>query len=196
MATALPRPHEGREKLRDLDAIPAKDILKNKARVCPPIPAICEILDNIFDNYEESGAHHDLSISITAGSNGDEGISIAENSGGIRESKLEPLVRLGVAYHSARGSIGTWGEGFKVAAFSLGAEVEVLTHFPDETPVVVHFDPEWLNSANWDVPVYKIASNPPKSGSAIFRIRHLTRSIDWADMMRQIAVIYGHKIYA
>jgi hypothetical protein len=118
MALEKPKPPVAREKLRDLDAIPAKDILRNKARVCPPITAICEILDNIFDNYEESGWSKDLAISIVVKGEGDGEISIAENSGGIRENKLEPLVRLGVPYHSARGSIGTWGEGFKVAAFS------------------------------------------------------------------------------
>src|SRR5689334_8998298 len=110
------------EKLRDINAIPAKEILKNKARVCPPISAICEIMDNIFDNYEENGSGHDLSISFVVKSDGEGEISIAENSGGIRDAKLEPLVRLGVAYHAAAGAIGTWGEGFKVAAFSLGSE--------------------------------------------------------------------------
>lgn len=196
MPTPALKPHEGREKLRDLDAVPAKDILKNKARVCPPLPAICEILDNIFDNYEEAGASHDLSVSITAKSDDDGEISIAENSGGIRESKLEPLVRLGVAYHAARGSIGTWGEGFKVAAFSLGAEVEVETHFPGEPPVSVHFDRGWLESPDWKVPVYSLKDSAPKPGTTIFRIRHINRSVDWADVMREISVIYGHKIQA
>jgi hypothetical protein len=123
------------EKLRDINAIPAKEILKGKARVCPPISAVCEIMDNIFDNYEENGSAYDLSISFLVKTDGDGEISIAENSGGIRDTKLEPLVRLGVAYHAAAGAIGTWGEGFKVAAFSLGLEVEVTTHFPNERPV-------------------------------------------------------------
>jgi hypothetical protein len=108
-----------REKLRELSAVPAKDILKNKARVCPPISAVCEIMDNIFDNYEENGSKHDLSISFIIKAKKDGEISIAENSGGVKEEKLEPLVRLGVLYHAHRGSIGTWGEGLKVAAFSL-----------------------------------------------------------------------------
>ena len=194
MAPPVPKPHEGREKLRDLNAVPVKDIIKNKARVCPPVPALCEIIDNIFDNYEESGAAHDLSISITAKSDGDGEISIAENSGGIREGKLEPLVRLGVAYHAAQGSIGTWGEGFKVAAFSLGAEVEVETHFPGEKPVSVHFDRDWLDSPDWTVPVYSLKDGALRSGSTIFRIRHIHRLVDWADVMREISVIYGHKI--
>ena len=184
------------EKLRDINAVPAKEILKNKARVCPPISAICEVMDNIFDNYEENGSAHDLSISIILKSEGDGEISIAENSGGIRESKLEPLVRLGVPYHAAKGSIGTWGEGFKVAAFSLGSEVEVITHFPTEQPVSVHFDENWLNTSDWNVPVYSASGDAPRRGSTVFRIRRLTRKIDWTEIMRELSVIYGHKIQA
>jgi hypothetical protein len=183
-----------REKLRDIDAVPAKDILKNKAAVCPPLSAFCEILDNVFDNYEENGERRDLSISIIFVSNGNREISIAENSGGIRDAKLEPLVRLGVPYHGVRGSIGTWGEGFKVAAFSLGSEVEVLTHYPGEQPVTVHFDENWLSSTDWTVPVYLIMEDVPSPGTTEFRIRHIHREIDWAEIMRQVAVIYGHKI--
>jgi hypothetical protein len=60
----LDRHQPQRHKLREISAVPAKDILKNKARVCPPISAVCEIIDNIFDNYEENGSKHDLSISF------------------------------------------------------------------------------------------------------------------------------------
>lgn len=178
-----------REKLRDINAVPAKEILKNKARVCPPISAICEILDNIFDNFEENGAAHDLSISVVVALAGHGEISIAENSGGIREIKLEPLVRLGVPYHGAKGSIGTWGEGFKVAAFSLGSEVEVITHFPREQPVLVHFDENWLNSSDWNVPIYDASGESPRSGTTVFRIQRLARKVDWADIMREVSVI-------
>src|SRR5262249_44138565 len=109
-------------------------------------------------------------------------------------AKLEPLVRLGVPYHGVRGSIGTWGEGFKVAAFSLGSEVEVLTNFPGDPPVSVHFERGWLSSPDWNVPVYALAKGPPSPGCTIFKIRQLHRTVDWSEVMRQISVIYGHKI--
>jgi|GEM_PF-2609763 len=182
-----------REKLRDLNAVPAKDILRNKARVCPPVSAICEIMDNIFDNFEENGERHDLAISIVVNTEASK-ISIAENSGGVREAKLEPLVRLGVPYHGAKGSIGTWGEGLKVALFSLGTEVEILTSYQGEAAVAIHFEQGWLDSSDWNVPVYKLGSDAPPPGSTEFHINRLTRKIDWAEVMREVAVIYGHKI--
>jgi len=182
-----------REKLRDLNAVPAKDILRNKARVCPPVSAICEIMDNIFDNFDENGARHDLAVSILVDTQASK-ISIAENSGGVREAKLEPLVRLGVPYHGAKGSIGTWGEGLKVALFSLGTEVEILTYYPGEGPVAIHFEQGWLDSSDWRVPVYKLGSDTPRQGSTEFHIKRLERKVDWAEVMRELAVIYGHKI--
>lgn len=192
----MPDAQVPREKLRDISALPAKDIIRNKARVCPPISAVCEILDNIFDNYEENGSRHDLSISFIVKTAPSGQISIAENSGGVQEEKLQPLVRLGVAYHAHPGSIGTWGEGLKVAAFSLGDEVEIVTHFSGQRPVAVHFEYGWLDSLDWNVPVYSAASESIRPGSTQFRIRHLTREVDWVEIMREIGIIYGHKIQA
>src|SRR5437588_5274170 len=169
-------------RVRVLNAVPAKEILKTKARVCPPLSAVCEIVDNIFDNYEENGHRKDLLISFRIRTDGlHPEIEITENSGGVRESKLEPLVRLGVPYHSAKGSIGTWGEGFKVAAFSLGQEVEVQTHFPREPPVSIFFENGWLDSTDWKVPVYSISGTKLTAGSTVIAIRYLQRAVDWAE---------------
>jgi hypothetical protein len=192
----VPEPNGDRQKIRELNALPTKNVLKNKSRVCPPISAVCEIMDNIFDNFEENGAQHDLVISFNIKTKEHGEISVVENSGGVRDKKLEPLVRLGVAYHGAKGSIGIWGEGLKVAAFALGSEVEISTHFPSEKPVVVSFPQGWLESQDWSVPVYAIEQDAPPLGATIFRVRNLHRPIDWAEIMRELAVIYGHKIQA
>jgi hypothetical protein len=183
-----------RQKSHEISAIPAKDILKNKARVCPPLSAICEIMDNVFDNYDENGSRHDLAISFLIKTPGTGEISVAENSGGVSKAKLEPLVRLGVTYHANAKSIGTWGEGFKVAAFSLGSRVEVFSHFPGETPIVVSFGDDWLNSSDWNVPVYLAGSESPASGSTIFKIQNLSRKIDWSDIMRELSVVYSAQV--
>ncbi|MBM3508163.1 MAG: hypothetical protein FJX64_10780 [Alphaproteobacteria bacterium] len=86
---------ETRRELFTINAVPAKDILRNKARVCSPLSAVCELLDNIFDNYDETGSRGALEITIEAtGAAPDGEILIRENSGGVARTKLEPLVRL------------------------------------------------------------------------------------------------------
>lgn len=182
-------------KLFDLNAVPAKDVLRNKAQVCPPLSALCEILDNIFDNYKENGPARALEIRFGVERKGESSsLAIVENSGGVKREKLEPLVRLGVPYHGAKGSIGTWGEGLKVAAFSLSPEVEIRTHFPGDSPVSVVFDKDWLRNPEWNVPVYALGPTALPAGSTQFILSKLIRSIDWSEMMRELAVIYGHKI--
>lgn len=183
------------EKLFELNAIPAKEILRNKSNVCPPLSACCEILDNIFDNFDENGSKGPLTIRFTVEtSQTPTRVTIVENSGGVKRDKLEPLVRLGVPYHGAKGSIGTWGEGLKVAAFSLGRDVEIRTHFPGEQPVSVHFGSDWLSRPEWSVPVFAVKANPPAVGSTQFMVSDLVREVDWSNTMREIATIYGHKI--
>lgn len=170
--------------------MPAKEVLRNKAGVCPPLPALCEIIDNVFDNCLAAGTRElEIHIAATAAQ-----IVITENSGGISREKLEPLVRLGVSRQDRRGSIGAWGEGFKVAAFALASEVEVHTHYPGQEPVAVHFPEHWLDSADWRVPVYSIDGDAPASGSTVFRFLRLKTTIDWAEVMRELPVIYGQKI--
>jgi hypothetical protein len=181
------------EKLFDLNAVPTKEVLRNKAKVCPPLSALCEILDNIFDNYDENGCQGDLSVEFAVKTKGEGSLSITENSGGVRHRKLEPLVRLGVPYHGVRGSIGTWGEGLKVAVFSLANDVEIQTHFKGEQPVAIRFGKEWLDAKDWTVPVYKLGKDEVPAGATRFILNHLVRKVDWSEMMRELGVRYGHK---
>jgi Histidine kinase-, DNA gyrase B-, and HSP90-like ATPase len=187
------RPDHKLTKLFDLSAVPAKAILKNKAAVCPPLPALCEIFDNIFDNYDENGAARDLTISVIFSTVRAE-LSIGENSGGIPRAKLNALITLGIASHSTAGAIGVWGEGLKVGAFALGDEVEILTSYRDEPPISIHFEPGWLDVTEWSVPIFSIASDAIARGTSQIVIRHLHREIEWTDVIREIGVVYGHKI--
>jgi hypothetical protein len=60
-----------RRKICDISALPTKDTLLNKARVCTPLSAICEILDNIFDNFDENQSiAKDLEILFTVNTKG------------------------------------------------------------------------------------------------------------------------------
>lgn len=184
-------------KVLELSAVPAKEILRNKASVCPPVTAITEILDNIFDNDEENGRKDPLHVDIIVETEGEvQHIRILENSGGVRKEKLEPLVRLGFPSHRNGRSIGTWGEGLKIALFSLAREVEIRTHAPGERPIMVHFASGWIDSPDWTVPVYSIKGGAPPSGSTEFVMHNVTRTVDWVEVAREIGIVYGRKMTA
>jgi hypothetical protein len=97
--------------------------------------------------------------------------------------------------HGKDGGIGTWGEGFKIAIFSLGSEVEIVTHFPGDEPVFIHFDKDWLYNPDWNVPVYA-AHGATEPGRTRITIRYLQKEITWPEVIRDLGLNYGHKISA
>jgi hypothetical protein len=163
-------------------ASPTKFVILNKARQLNANEALAEILDNIFDNFERNvKGKRTLEISITAyaptGSTFAE-LIVKENSGGIPEERIGPLVQLGASDRSTAG-IGAWGEGFKMAAFALGEEIEVFSSFKGEDPIAIHFPKNWLEPQNkalwtqWKVDIFGVDSNPPPVGSTVIRVTHL-----------------------
>src|SRR2546425_4999635 len=135
----LPRRGEIREEKLNS---PTKNVILNKANQLNVAEALAEILDNVFDNYERNtSAPSKLEVEVIAyppaGAVAGE-IVIRENSGGIPADRILPLIQLGGSDRSL-GGIGAWGEGFKMAAFALGEEVEVFSSYPTEPPVAIVF---------------------------------------------------------
>ena len=172
------RPQRG-EQITEEEASPTKNVIRNKASQLVVREALVEILDNIFDNFERH-ARDDLRVDVvvypkTQAAPGE--IVITENSGGIEKKRIVPLIMLGFPERSARG-IGAWGEGFKMAAFALGDEVEVFSTYPGEDSVSIHFPRGWLDPnhplwTKWKVNTYSVPENPPPEGTTIIRVNHL-----------------------
>jgi hypothetical protein len=139
-------------------------------------------LDNVFDNFERNPSRpKKLEIEVVVyppiedAAPGE--IVIHENSGGIPYDRLGPLVQLGASDRAA-GGIGAWGEGFKMAVFALGQEVEVFTTHSKERPIAVYFPKGWLDPSDrlwqtWKVEFFEIQRNAPPEGSTIVRVSHL-----------------------
>jgi hypothetical protein len=172
------------------EASPTKHVIRNKAKQLNKFEAVAEILDNIFDNYKRVGEASDqtraekLNIDInfyppTQGASGE--LVVKENSGGISEDRIMPLVQLGLSKRANEG-IGAWGEGFKIASFALGSEIEVFSQYPGEEPIGVHFPSGWLEPGtslweSWDVETHSVESNPPEEGSTFIRVNDLNEDI-------------------
>jgi len=172
------RPGRG-EQIKEEEASPTKNVILNKATQLEVQEALVEILDNIFDNFERNTPDR-LAVGIyvypkTDAASGE--ILVVENSGGIEKKRIVPLIQLGFSERSARG-IGAWGEGFKMAVFALGEEVEVFSTYPGQQPIAIHFPRGWLNPGHslwtkWKVNTYEVGQNPPPEGTTIIRINHL-----------------------
>lgn len=171
------------EVINEEEASPTKNVIRNKAQQLNLEQALAEILDNIFDNFQRN-APHDLNVEIiaypqTGASPGE--IWITENSGGIEKKRIVPLIQLGLSERSARG-IGAWGEGFKMAVFALGEEVEVVSYYPGETPIGIRFPRGWLDPksslwSKWKVNTYKVNKNAPPVGTTSIRMNYVNPQI-------------------
>jgi len=147
--------------------------------------ALAEILDNIFDNFEGNlSKPTKLEVEMVAyppteASPGE--LVIHENSGGIPSKRIVPLIQLGASERTP-GGIGAWGEGFKMAVFALGQEVEVFSNYSQEQPVAIYFPRGWLDPNHrlwkqWKVDIFGIQRNPPSEGTTIIRITHLDGNV-------------------
>jgi hypothetical protein len=172
------RPLRG-EVVEEQEASPTKHVIRNKASQLVVQEALVEILDNIFDNFERNTPGRlDVRIVVYPRTDVAPGeIVIRENSGGIEHQRIVPLIQLGLSERSAKG-IGAWGEGFKMAVFALGEEVEVFSAYPAQEPIAIHFPRGWLDPGNalwkkWRVSTYKVAENAPPAGTTVIRINHL-----------------------
>jgi len=208
----LPRRGDIRE---EQPASPTKNVILNKASQLRVPEALAEILDNIFDNFEGSRRRPTkLEVKIVAyppteASPGE--LVIYENSGGIPNERIVPLIQLGASDRTL-GGIGAWGEGFKMAVFALGQEVEVFSSYPQEEPVAIYFPKGWLDPKHslwkqWKVNIYGVQRNPPPEGTTIIRINHLydnvlqffgiseTTTEQQSDTLGKLAAYFG-EIYA
>jgi len=178
----LPRRGDMRE---EQPASPTKDVILNKASQLRVPEALAEILDNIFDNFEGNLSKpmklevEMVAYAPTEASPGE--LVIHENSGGIPSKRIVPLIQLGASERTL-GGIGAWGEGFKMAVFALGQEVEVFSSYPQEEPIAIYFPKGWLDRNHslwkqWKVNIYGIQRNPPPEGTTTIRVNYLYENV-------------------
>ena len=137
------QPGEPGDGIETISGTPNKTDLLNDSKLMTTTQALCEFLDNIFDNYLE---HHeelddvrknkDLSVRMLFNDIDIEEVDtqnngmflISENSGGISREKWSPLIKMGYSKNSPdKESVGTWGRGSKLALASCGRWNRVQT---------------------------------------------------------------------
>jgi hypothetical protein len=157
----------GGSVIKTINSMPTRAHMIKKAENSMRLTeALAEFLDNIFDNYtinydtimKERSGNADLNIEIritninpekSPEENGE--IVILENSGGVKKNNWVSLVQYGMSGEEEFQSIGTWGEGAKLALAALGrwnifqtrhlTELEISTD-ESPTPVQIQFGDE------------------------------------------------------
>ncbi|MBU3905186.1 MAG: ATP-binding protein [Nanoarchaeota archaeon] len=177
-----------------LDAAPSKKIISNKANTAHFEEAMCEIIDNAIDHWSET--HHLKDLVFKTNIKKDM-VEISWNMG-IPNDRLEPLVKMGQALHQDPYSIGTWGEGAKIAMFSIGKDIRIYTRIGNCTKKVA-IPKNWLDIPSWDIPVtIEIKTKIPENSTTI-EIRELSPRLKKtppkiSNVLKHIAETYGTRI--
>lgn len=135
--------------------------------------AICELIDNAIDHWVTAGRKKHLIVSLELDVDR-QLISIQDNAGGVASGDLHVLVAPGGSLNDPLSAvIGVFGVGGKRAGVALGEYVEIRTRKARGPSMAIEITPEWLESADWDLPKYEVPDVP--NGSTEVRISHLRR---------------------
>ena len=157
--------------IKRLDASPTKRVILNKSLVADFPDAIVEIIDNTIDFWREKGYDRDLKIDVNT--NKVDLIEISWNMG-LPEERWEPLVKVAAPQHVSTESIGMWGEGFKIAIFAMGREINIYSKLKNET-INISYPKNWLDTPSWEVFVHKELVKKIPEDSSLVEIHSLVR---------------------
>lgn len=138
--------------------------------------SICELIDNAIDLWTRSGAKSKLKINVELNSS-QQVITVEDNAGGIPYADLRLLIAPGGSSNSPTEQlIGVFGVGSKRASVAIGERVEIRTRHKSSDTHQIDVTKEWLESADWTLPIYKIPNIP--SGTTRVEISHLRRKFE------------------
>ena len=139
--------------------------------------AICELIDNALDAWQQDGRKAPLRISIILDSI-QQSILVEDNAGGVPRPDLRAIVSPGESRNrSTDPTIGYFGVGSKRAAVALAMSVIISTRAGSEGGYRIQYDDEWLESEDdWDLPIYAVDGLP--EGTTIISLNRLRVHVD------------------
>ena len=118
--------------------------------------SVCELIDNSIDIWTRNNKHRSLKIivdlDVVARS-----IRISDNAGGVPEHELQKLISPGATTNDPNNqTIGIFGVGSKRAVVALAEIIRIQTRHNEGKSFQIDIDNSWLESPDWDMPVYEI----------------------------------------
>src|SRR5713101_6523278 len=142
--------------------------------------SLCELIDNALDLWTGSKRQNPLKVRINLDVDR-QLISVNDNAGGVKEAELRVLVAPGGSRNNPGAElIGIFGVGSKRAGVALGEQVEIRTRFQREQSFQIDVTKDWLESEDWELPVYRIPDIAP--GTTQVDISHLRKPFSRDDV--------------
>ena len=164
-----------KKEIELVNAVPSKRLFLSIMADYDLNRSICELVDNALDIWIKNKKKKQIDINITLEEN-QQLIIVSDNAGGIKKSELHLIVGPGqTSNEPLEETIGIFGVGTKRAVVFLSQDIKITTRYGTEKTHQVEFDDIWLESENWELPVYEVYDI--KEGTNVVELHKLRVSI-------------------
>lgn len=127
--------------------------------------SICELIDNALDIWLKNGKKNPINIVVDIDVER-KVINIQDNAGGVPENEHQVLISPGASLNNPNENIiGLFGVGSKRAVVALAEDIKIRTRHGDGRSFQLDIDEHWLESDNWEMPVYETSEIPSSTTS-------------------------------
>ena len=153
---------------------------------------LCELIDNAIDLWTLNGRKRNLAIKVELDRQR-QMVTVEDNAGGVSSQDLRLLIAPGGSRNAPDATIiGVFGVGSKRASVAIGEHVEIRTRHKSNTSYQLDVTKDWLESPDWNLPVYQIPSITPNTTRVeISRLRRPFSDDDIEDLQVNLAETYS-----
>ncbi|MBU2617546.1 MAG: ATP-binding protein [Euryarchaeota archaeon] len=145
-----------KKEVDHVDATPSKRLFLSIIADYELNRSVCELIDNALDIWFKTGRSGPLNIQIDLDKN-QQTIHISDNAGGVKKDDLRVIVGPGHTSNLPTDEvIGIFGVGTKRAVVALAQDIMITTRYEKDKTYRVEFDDSWLQTENWELPVYEV----------------------------------------
>lgn len=162
-----------------VDATPSKRLFYSIIQDYPVDRAICELVDNVLDQWTLGQRRAPVTIDIDIDVDR-KTITISDTAGGVAPAHVGLLVGPGnTGNQPSDQTIGIFGVGTKRAVVALATDVSISTHKTGHEGCKVRFDDEWLHDQdNWTLPL--VPAPTVAMGTTVIELSRLRPLVDGA----------------
>ena len=176
-----------------ISAVPSKRLFLSIIADYDLNRSICELIDNALDIWVRGGNTSPIMVNIDLDKN-QQTIRVTDNAGGVDKTELSFIVGPGQTGNlPTEEIIGIFGVGTKRAVVALAQDIVITTRRKSERTYQVEFDETWLESEDWELPVYEVTD--VSEGTTIIRLQRLRISVDdeaISQLKEHLRATYAH----
>lgn len=179
-----------------ISAVPSKRLFLSIIADYDLNRSICELIDNALDIWVRNGSKSPITINIDLEKN-QQTIHVTDNAGGVDKTELTFIVGPGQTGNlPTEEIIGIFGVGTKRAVVALAQDIAITTRHKDDKTHQVEFDETWLQSEDWELPVYEVTDLAEDTTVIrLQRLRVLITNEAISQLKEYLSATYAHFLY-